>query len=157
MKKLFLIITFFGLFLMAVRTFAIPPWGRNYRYSAFVYVYDGYGNPKPTIWVSLTVTAEDRITLQPLGGTVSGKTDANGYVVLNYYISWDYDPDLIDMMAYVSDSYYTAIQCSGNYTTTGNTLYPEFWVKEDMDQNGVADDWELPLAEKFLHRYKEKS
>jgi len=60
--------------------------------------------------VSLTVTAEDRITLQPLGGTVSGKTDANGYVVLNYYISWDYDPDLIDMMAYVSDSYYPTIQ-----------------------------------------------
>jgi len=53
------------------------------------------------------------------------------------------------MMAYVSDSYYTAIQCSGNYTTTGNTLYPEFWVKEDLDQNHVADDWELPLAEKF--------
>ena len=53
------------------------------------------------------------------------------------------------MMVYVSDSYYTAIQCSGNYTTTGNTLYPEFWVKEDLDQNHVADDWELPLAEKF--------
>jgi len=69
---------------------------------------------KPNIQVTFTVRAEDRITLQPLGGTVSGKSDANGYVVLNYYIFWDYDPDLIDMMAYVSDSYYTAIQCSGN-------------------------------------------
>ena len=149
MKKLFLIIVLLGLFLMAAKIFAIPPWGENYRYSAYVHVYDEYGNPKPNIWVSLTVTAEDRITLQPLGGTVSGKTDANGYVVLNYYISWDYDPDLIDMMAYVSDSYYTAIQCSGNYTTTGNTLYPEFWVMKDLDQNGIADDYELPLAEKF--------
>ncbi len=111
---------------------------------------------KPNIQVTFTVRAEDRITLQPLGGTVSGKTDANGYVVLNYYISWDYDPDLIDMMAYVSSSGYTTIQATGNYTTTGNTLYPEFWVKEDMDQNGVADDWESPLAEKFSHGYKEK-
>ena len=61
----------------------------------------------------------------------------------------DYDPDLIDMMAYVSDSYYTAIQCSGNYTATGNTLYPEFWVKEDQNQNDIPDDWEVPLAQKF--------
>jgi len=99
--------------------------------------------------VSLTVTAEDRITLQPLGGAVSGKTDANGYVVLNYYISWDYDPDLIDMMAYVSSSGCTTIQCTGNYTTTGNTLYPEFWVIKDTDQNGIDDDYELLLAEKF--------
>jgi len=38
----------------------------------------------------------------------------------------DYDPDLIDMMVYVSSSGYTTIQATGNYTTTGNTLYPEF-------------------------------
>ena len=66
----------------------------------------------------------------------------NGCVALNCYISWDYDPDLIDMMAYVSDSYYTAIQCSGNYTTTGNTLYPEFWVAADQDIDGIPDTWE---------------
>jgi len=58
------------------------------------------------------------------------------------------------MMAYVSSSGYTTIQCSGNYTTTGNTLYPEFWVMKDLDQNGVADDWELPLAEKFCPTLK---
>ena len=149
MKKLFLIIVLLGLFLMAAKTFAIPPWGENYRYSAYVHVYDEYGNPKPNIWVSLTVTAEDRITLQPLGGTVSGKTDANGYVVLNYYISWDYDPDLIDMMAYVSSSGYTTIQATGNYTTTGNTLYPEFWVALDKDKDYIADEVEEQIAEKF--------
>jgi len=33
-------------------------------------------------------------------------------VALNCYISWDYDPDLIDMMAYVSSSDYTAIQAT---------------------------------------------
>ncbi|RKY51947.1 MAG: hypothetical protein DRP89_08445 [Candidatus Neomarinimicrobiota bacterium] len=81
-------------------------------------------------------------------------TDANGYVVLNYYISWDYDPDLIDMMAYVSDSYYTAIQSSGNYTTTGNTLYPEFWVIHDEHQTGIKDECESPLAEKFCPTLK---
>jgi len=49
MKKFFLIIVLLELFLMAAKTFALPPWGRNYRYSAYVHVYDEYGNPKPNI------------------------------------------------------------------------------------------------------------
>ena len=65
-----------------------------------------------------------------------------------------YDPDLIDMMAYVSDSYYTAIQCSSNYTTTGNTLYPEFWVVVDQDIDGIPDTWEEQIAEKFKPIYR---
>jgi len=78
------------------------------------------------VLVCSAVLAQDRVTLEMLVRTAPGYTDANGFVALNCYISWDYDPDLIDMMAYVSSSGYTTIQCSGNYTTTGNTLYPEF-------------------------------
>jgi len=134
-------------------------WGENYQYSAFVHVYDKYGNPKPNIRVTLSVLAQDRVTLEMLVRTATGYTDANGFVALNCYISWDYDPCLIDMMAYVSSSDYTTIQCSGNYTTTGNTLYPEFWVvsnQDDQDIDGVPDTWEEQIAEKFkpvLHKH----
>jgi len=63
------------------------------------------------------------------------------------------------MMAYVSSSGYTTIQCSDNYTTTGNTLYPEFWVvsqADDQDIDGIPDVWEEQIAEKFkpvLHKH----
>jgi len=60
------------------------------------------------------------------------------------------------MMAYVSSSGYTTIQATGNYTTTGNTLYPEFWVAVDQDIDGIPDTWEEQIAEKFkpvLHKH----
>jgi len=101
------------------------------------------------IWVTFTVWATDRVTLETLVRTATGYTDANGFVALCCYISWDYDPCLINMMAYVSSSSYTTIQATGNYTRTNSTIYPEFWVKKDLDQNHVPDNWELPLAGNF--------
>ena len=53
------------------------------------------------------------------------------------------------MYAKVRSPDYTLIQATGDITYTGNTLYPQFWMKVDADNNGIADDWELPLAEKF--------
>jgi len=65
------------------------------------------------------------------------------------------------MMAYVSSSGYTTIQCSGNYTTTGNTLYPEFWVFAMPNLNQgyvmkVPNNTAEQIAEKFkpvLHKH----
>jgi len=64
-------------------------------------------------------------------------------------------------MAYVSSSSYTTIQATGNYTTTNSTLYPEFWVvsqADDQDIDGIPDTWEEQIAEKFkpvLHKHHE--
>jgi len=54
--------------------------------------------------------------------TATGRTDVNGFVALNCYISWEYDPDLIDMMVYVSD--WVKIFNKKYFQGCGITSYP---------------------------------
>ena len=53
------------------------------------------------------------------------------------------------MQAFLNDDRYTVISSSNTSTTMSYNLYPEFEVLSDLDQNGINDAWELPLAEKF--------
>jgi len=112
-----------------------------------VHVYDHEGNPKPNIKVVLHVAAweEDEYYSE----VDYGYTNSNGFVFLQCCIVGAYNPVLDYMRAYVSNPPYTTIQATGDETTSGSVLFPEFWVVSDEDGNGIEDSWELPLAEKF--------
>ena len=146
MKKFFLMLLACGLFITAGNLNSRP---QEWWYTAFVHVYDHAGNPKSGIRVRFVVVARDDNTDENLFGEAYGTTNSAGYVEIDVCFDGQCEPVLEWMKAEVAQSGYATIQSSGNYSTSGSSLYPQFWVGTDQDHNGVYDDWELPLAQKF--------
>ena len=101
----------------------------------------------PNIRVNLWVCAYDGET--NLSGEAYGYTNQYGYAIVTYYIDGEYDPELEFMEASVMNPPYSTLYATGNRTTSSSTIYPEFWIIFDEDQNGIHDQWEIELAEKF--------
>lgn len=119
-------------------------------YWAYVHVYDPDGNPVEGVQVRLDVEAWLFVppdVQEYFSGSDVRETDANGVVFLEVDVPEDYE--LLSMRASVPDPDYTTLSATRNYTTTAYYLYPEFVVALDLDGNGISDEWELPLAEKF--------
>ncbi len=53
------------------------------------------------------------------------------------------------MQAFIDEPDYTILESSDTYTTTSAYIYPYFKIMLDLDHNGIGDDWEIQLVEKF--------
>ena len=144
MKKLFTVTLLCGLLFFASNIQARPEF---WWYTAVAYVYDHAGNPMSNIRVNLWVSAWDGET--NLSGEANGYTNQYGYAIVSYLIDGEYDPELEFMEASVINPPYSTVNAIGNRSTSSNPIYPEFWIVLDQDQNGIADAWEMPLAQKF--------
>lgn len=153
MKKLFLMTIFVLLFLTALRP--APVFGTMYRYRAMIHVYDHADNPKSNIQMQLYVCAASGFGFTDLiEGTAMGYTNASGFVDLSVYLE---SPYLVYMEAsVVYNPPYSTIKAINNFTQTSSTIYPEFWVVIDNDEDLIADVQEQEIAEKFkpvLHKH----
>jgi len=78
---------------------------------------------------------------------VSGWTDSEGDVFL--YVDVPEDAILDSLFARMEDESFTLIDSWGTYSNWNTAIWPRFVVIHDEDQNGIRDEWELPLAQKF--------
>ena len=58
------------------------------------------------------------------------------------------------MQVDINDDSYNIISSSNTSSWVSTVIYPEFEVILDEDHNGIKDEWELPLAEKFCPSFK---
>jgi len=65
-----------------------------------------------------------------------------------------YSDGLWLMTAYMQDPDYTLLSAQNTSTGTWATISPSFDVIYDPNQNGVYENWEMPLAEKFVPSFK---
>lgn len=151
MKKLFLLTILCGLFFFAANSSTRPEY---WEYTAVAFVYDHEDNPMSGIKVYLSVCAHDGE--ENLSGYAYGYTNQYGYVVVTYYIDGEYDPELDFMRSYVYNPPYSTMDATGDYTTSSSSIYPEFWIAIDLDNDDVPDVVEEEIAEKFkpvLHKH----
>ena len=108
----------------------------------------------PNIRVNLWVCAYDGET--NLSGEAYGYTNQYGYAIVTYYIDGEYDPELEFMEASVMNPPYSTLYATGNRTTSSSTIYPEFWIWIDLDEDDIRDEVEVQIADKFkpvLHKH----
>ncbi|MFH1942014.1 MAG: hypothetical protein ABIL68_07890 [bacterium] len=151
MKKLFVITLLCGLLFFASKSNTRPEY---WEYTAIAYVYDHEDNPMPNIRVNLWVSAWDGEI--NLSGEANGYTNQYGYAIVTYYIDGEYDPELELMWATVINPPYSTYNAIGNRTTSSSTIYPEFWIWIDLDDDDIRDEVEVQIADKFkpvLHKH----
>lgn len=87
---------------------------------------------------------------------VYGTTNTSGGFTLSIQVEYATFLGLVSMSASVTDSRYVTLSASGNYSTSGTTIYPSFTVILDTDRDGIDDNVEWQIAEKFkpvLHKH----
>ncbi len=133
-----------------IAAFAEPPGGgyNGWRHFAALFdVDDENGDPVEGVDVKVLIqifgTEGDNSTI------LYGTTNSQGWVNLSTTLDYFGYELGHSMIASIDDDRYTVTSSSNTSTTTSYNLYPGFDVVIDLDQNGIHDDWELPLAEKF--------
>ncbi len=154
MKKIFCYILL-AIFLAPVSGHTEPPGGgyNGWRFFfASFSVFNPAANPVSGVNVKLFVhiygTEGDGYAI------LYGITNSEGWVNLSTTLYYQGYEEGHYMLAYINDDRYTVLSSSNTYTTTSYNLYPDFEVILDLDQNGINDNWELPLAEKFCPSLK---
>lgn len=140
---------------ITIAAFAEPPGGgyNGYRqFAALFDVDDENGDPVEGVDVKVLIqifgTEGDNSTI------LYGTTNSQGWVNLSTTLDYFGYELGHSMIASLNDYHYTVTSSSNTSTTTSYNLYPNFDVVIDLDQNGIHDDWELPLAEKFCPSFK---
>lgn len=135
--------------------------GGSTRFNAYTIVYRGtmYGQPQAGVDLHMTVLTYEYVWPDEYNYTyhnVYGTTDANGYCYLYVDVpNADYDY-LSYMRVDVVDPDFVMTQEQGNYSDYYANLNPRFVVILDRDRDGIDDDTELQIAEKFkpvLHKH----
>ena len=80
---------------------------------------------------------------------VYGTTDSYGYAILSTIVYYEGYEEGHHMSAAVISGNYTVVSSSNTYSNVSYDIDPDFDVILDTDQNGIQDNYELPLAEKF--------
>ena len=144
--KLFTTVVFTLCFLVNQNQISSAPISAP-MYSASVTVYDQSGQPLAGVPILMIVETTSYT------GFASGATNAAGFV----YLSLTAPGLLDDFTVMITGTDYVILSSQNTSTSTANTLYPRFDVGVDIDGNGIIDDWELPLAQKFCPKlFQEK-
>ncbi len=79
----------------------------------------------------------------------TGVTGSSGSIYLECLIPAENAEGLMFMEAQMTDPVYSVLSSQNTWTNYEAHLNAVFWVMRDVNQNGVADSWEMPLAQKF--------
>jgi len=125
--------------------------GGNNMYSAYVYVTDHQGNYAAgvDVWLQVTTWYGDEIDPELYYSADFATTDSYGFAYLECLVPPEYSDGLWLMTAYMQDPDYTLLSAQNTSTGTWATISPSFEVLYDPNQNGVYENWEMPLAQKF--------
>lgn len=150
MKRTSAILILLFIILFSIPSFTAEPGGTK-TWMAYFYVIDQDGNPVGNVDIELIVTTWYGDPLDPSYYTCYeyGVTGSDGYGYLECVIPGQYADGLDEMRANVIDTDFTVISSQNTYTYSNQAIWPQFTVIHDTDGNGVKDEWEMPLAQKF--------
>jgi len=125
--------------------------GGNNMYSAYVYVTDHQGNYAAgvDVWLQVITWYGDEIDPELYYSADFATTDSYGFAYLECLVPPQYSDGLWLMTAYMQDPDYTLLSAQNTSTGTWATISPSFEVLYDPNQNGVYENWEMALAQKF--------
>ena len=150
MKNINVYIIYAILLSITIAAFAEPPGGGYNGYRQFAALFDvDDENGDPVEGVDIKVLIQIFGTEGDNSTILYGTTNSQGWVNLSTTLDYFGYELGHSMIASLNDDRYTVTSSSNTSTTTSYNLYPGFDVVIDLDQNGIHDDWELPLAEKF--------
>jgi len=101
------------------------------------------------VWLQVITWYGDEIDPELYYSADFATTDSYGFAYLECLVPPQYSDGLWLMTAYMQDPDYTLLSAQNTSTGTWATISPSFEVVYDPNQNGIYENWEMPLAQKF--------